>query len=85
MSQLLDEVTAVVRKVFDEDDIVLSESTTAADVEGWDSLMHLNIVIAIEKHFSIRFSTAEISQMKGDRQNVGTLLQLIAAKKGSSS
>ena len=84
MSQLLDEVTAVVRKVFDEDEIVLSESTTAAEVEGWDSLMHLNIVIALEKHFSIRFSTAEISQMKGDGQNVGTLLQLIAAKKGYS-
>jgi len=84
MSELLGRVTAVVRDVFGDDEITLTESTTADDVEGWDSLMHLNLIIALEKRFTIRFSTAEISDLKGDGQNVGSLLQLITAKRGAS-
>ena len=53
-------------EVFADDSIVLHDTTTAADVDGWDSLMHINIVIAVEKHFGIRFATAEISRLKGD-------------------
>ena len=85
MDQLLQDVTAVIRTVFSDDGIVLAASTTADKVEGWDSLMHLNIIVALEKRFGIRFSTAEISQLKGEDQNVGSLLQMIAAKKGSSA
>ena len=85
MSQLLQDVTQVVRTVFADDEIVLSETSTAEDVEGWDSLMHLNIMIALEKRFGIRFSTAEISQMKEEGQNIGSLLSLIAQKKGLSA
>jgi acyl carrier protein len=85
VSQLLQDVTQVVRTVFADDEIVLSETSTAEDVEGWDSLMHLNIMIALEKRFGIRFSTAEISQMKEEGQNIGSLLSLIAQKKGLSA
>ena len=85
MDQLLADVTTVIRTVFSDDGIVLAPGTTADEVEGWDSLMHLNIIVALEKRFGIRFSTAEISQLKGEDQNVGSLLQLIAAKKGSSA
>jgi acyl carrier protein len=85
VSELIEDVTAVVRSVFADDQISLTESTTAEDVDGWDSLMHLNVVIALEKRFGIRFSTAEISQMKEEGQNVGSLLRLIAAKKGHST
>jgi acyl carrier protein len=83
VSRLLVEVTAVVRDVFGDDEIALTESTAADDVEGWDSLMHLNLIIALEKRFGIRFSTAEIAHLKEDGQNVGSLLQLLTAKKGS--
>jgi acyl carrier protein len=82
VNRLLEEVTAVFRDVFGDEEIVLTESTTANDLDGWDSLMHLNLIIALEKHFGIRFSTADISNLKGDWQNVGSLLQLIAAKNG---
>jgi acyl carrier protein len=85
VSELLDEVTAIVRNVFADRQISLTEATTAEEVEGWDSLMHLNLIIALEKRFGIRFSTAEISHMKEEGQNVGALLQLIAAKKGHSA
>lgn len=82
MSDLLHDFTAVVRDVFADDQISLTESTTAGDVDGWDSLMHLNVVIALERRFRIRFSTAEISHLKEDGQNVGSILHLIAAKRG---
>jgi acyl carrier protein len=84
VTALLEEVSGVIRNVFGDDSIQLTESTTAEDVDGWDSLMHLNIMIALEKRFGIRFSTAEISQMKEDGQNIGTLLQLVAVKRGLS-
>lgn len=85
MSELLDDVTAVVRSVFSDNHISLTEATTADEVDGWDSLMHLNLIIALEKRFGIRFSTAEISNLKEAGQNVGTLLQLIVAKKGQTA
>lgn len=82
MSQVLEEVAGVIRTVFGDPDVVVTETTTAEDVDGWDSLMHLNLCIALEKKFGIRFSTAEISEMKEEGQNIGGLVRLIAAKKG---
>ena len=80
MSALLEEVTAVVRNVFADYEIKLTPTSTADEVDGWDSLMHLNVIIALEKRFSIRFSTAEISDLKEEGKNIGSLLDLIAAK-----
>ncbi len=68
------------REVFDDDALQISESTTAADVVGWDSLMHINLIIATEKRFGVRFATAEISEMKEEGQNVGTFLQVLEQK-----
>jgi len=85
VSSILSEVTEVVRDVFGEDDIVLTETTTAGDIDGWDSLMHLNLVIGFEQQFKVRFSTAEIAQMKETGENIGTLVQLIARKTGRST
>ena len=83
MNELGRTVKEVFCEVFGDDQLSLSETTTAADVEGWDPLMHLNLIIALEKRFAIRFSTAEISRLKEHGQNFGTLVQLIAAKRGT--
>jgi acyl carrier protein len=85
VSTIISEVTEVMRDVFGDDEIVLTETTTAGDVDGWDSLMHLNLVIGLERQFKIRFSTAEIAQMKEAGQNIGALVQLIARKTGRST
>ncbi|HEX9595784.1 MAG TPA: acyl carrier protein [Anaerolineales bacterium] len=79
----MQQVQEVFRSVFDDDSVVLTAETSAADVEGWDSMMHLNLIIALEKRFAIKFSTAEISGLKDSGQNVSTLLRLIASKKGA--
>lgn len=70
----------VFRQVFGDDEIVLRDTTTADDIDGWDSMMHINLIIAIEKRFGVKFATAEISRMKGEDQNVGTLVQLLEHK-----
>ncbi len=78
----LAELQGVFHEVFGDDGIVLKESTTADDVDGWDSLMHINLIVGIERHYKIKFATAEIARLKGDHQNVGTLLRVISAKLG---
>lgn len=60
----------------DNKDIVLSNTTTANDVEEWDSLTHIQLVVAIEKYFKIRFTSKEIQNWS----NIGDLVQSISAK-----
>lgn len=67
----------VFSEVFD-DDISLTPETTAADVDGWDSVMHVNLMLEIEAAFGVRFNSADVTGLK----NVGQLLDLIAAKAG---
>ena len=67
---------AVFRDVFDRDDIVITRSTTSADIEDWDSLANISVVVATEKEFNIKLSLKEIQSL----QNVGGMLDLVAAK-----
>jgi len=57
-------LTAVFQDVMDRDDIVLTHNTTAKDVEEWDSLSHIRLMVAIEKAFGVRFTNAEIEGLK---------------------
>lgn len=69
-------LTAVFQDVMDRDDIVLKETMTADDVEEWDSLSHIRLMVAVEKKFGVRFTNAEIEGLK----DVGSLVRLIATK-----
>ena len=71
-----DKLTTVFRDVFDEDDLVLTPETTADDVEGWDSLTHIRLVLAVSKAFGLKFSASEVGSFK----NVGEFADVIAAK-----
>jgi len=62
--------------VFDVDDLVITGDTTAEDIEEWDSLHHIRLVVAIERAFKIRFSNTEIESLK----NVGDLTKMIDHK-----
>ena len=75
-SEALEKVGAVFKDVLDNDDIVLDYSTTANDVEDWDSLNHIQLVVAVEKAFKIRFTSLEIQSWK----NVGEMLDCILSK-----
>jgi acyl carrier protein len=62
--------------VFDDEDIVIAPETTANDIDGWDSLSHVNLIVAVEAGFAIRFSHKEVLSFK----NVGDLLDCIDRK-----
>jgi len=81
VSDTLHRLKEVFLDVFDDEEIELSRSTTAADVEDWDSLMHVNLVLATERAFAIRFSSTEVAQLV----DVGELIDLVEAKKTDGS
>jgi acyl carrier protein len=70
---VLDELTSVFQQVFDDDELVVTRATTAADVEGWDSLTHVTLMLGIEKRFGIRFKSAQVASLK----NVGEMADLV--------
>jgi len=73
---ILNNLTEVFRQVFDDQDIVLNPETTADDVDGWDSLSHINLIMAIEMRFNISFARKEVLGFK----NVGALINCIQTK-----
>ena len=72
-NEVLAKVTESIRDVFDNDDIVVMESTVADDVEGWDSLMHITLIGTIEDEFDIKFAMKDVIGMK----NVGDMVDII--------
>jgi acyl carrier protein len=71
-----DELKKVILNALKLDDFELNEETTAPDVPGWDSLNHINVILAVEKHYGIRFKNLEILRLK----NVGDLQRLVDTK-----
>ena len=80
MAEIRDELQPVFRSVFGDDELVLRDEMTAEDIDGWDSMMTINLMIAIEKRFKIKFAAAELANIKADGQNIGTLCALVAKK-----
>jgi acyl carrier protein len=74
------ELQEIFRQVFDDPTIVLRDDMTAADVEGWDSVTHIDLLIAVERALGIKFATAEMSRLKEPDQNIGSFIRLIETK-----
>ena len=73
---VFDKLNEVLRDVFEDDEITVEDSTTAADVDGWDSLEHINLINAVEQEFDIKFNMGQIVSMK----NVGEMADIIISK-----
>ena len=70
---ILNDLQNIFRQVFEDDGIVISSETTADDIEVWDSLTHLQLIMQVEKKFKIKFKTSQIKNMK----NVGSMVEAI--------
>ena len=79
MSNTLERLQEVFQDVFDDDDLVVGRATVADDVEDWDSLQHVALVVNVERVFGIKFSSLEVAGL----DNVGTLVDLVDAKLAS--
>ena len=76
MTGILKRLGNVFQEVFDDDDLVITPQTTARDVDAWDSLMHVDLLLTVEKEFGVRFSSFEVAALKDVRE----LITLIESK-----
>jgi acyl carrier protein len=75
-AEILETLKALMIDVFDLDDVAVTEQTTAEDIEEWDSLSHVRLMVAIERKFGFRFTNSEIEALS----NVGDLVKIIESK-----
>ena len=74
MNEIYNRLNEVFREVFDDDSITVNAETTAADIEDWDSLTHIQLIAAVEDEFGVKLSMKQVSSMK----NVGEMAQILA-------
>jgi acyl carrier protein len=74
--ELKEKLQEVFREVFDDEDIVISEEMTADDIEDWDSLTHMELILNTEARFGVKFTTQEVLKLK----NVGEFISLLEKK-----
>ena len=74
--KITEKLNEVFRDVFDNEDITVTDATTADDIEEWDSLEHISLISAVEKTFKMRFTMKEVSGMK----NVGEMINILCER-----
>ena len=74
--EIMEKVQMIFRDVFDDDDLIITDSTNSSDIEDWDSLEHIALVVSMEKEFDLKFDLKEVNKLA----NVGEMVDLIASK-----
>ena len=70
---------AIFRDVFDDENLIICANTTASDIDEWDSLSHIRLILQIEKSFSVHFDASEIEKL----ENVGQMVELLCAREAN--
>lgn len=73
------DLAEIFEDVMDLDDVTLEDTTTANDIEEWDSLSHVRLIVAVERHYAVKFSNAEIEGLK----QFGDIVRLVQEKKAA--
>ena len=76
-AELFEKIQEIFRDIFDDENLIIDESTNSDDIDDWDSLNHINLVVAIESEVNIKFNFDELATLK----DVGAMLDLILLKK----
>ena len=74
--EILAQVTDLLRDLLDNDALELTFETSAGEVDGWDSVTHVSLLVAVQQHFGVKFRTAELEGLR----NVGHLVDLILTR-----
>jgi acyl carrier protein len=76
-ASIKEELVEIFEDVMDLDDVEVTDATTANDIEEWDSLSHVRLIVAVERHYGVKFSNAEIEGLK----QFGDIVKLVQEKK----
>jgi acyl carrier protein len=79
LDEIHGELTRIFRGVFDDDGLEITDTTSAKDIDDWDSLNHINLIVVIEKQFRIKLSTPDVNKLR----NIGDMKQMIQQKIGN--
>ena len=74
--EIMEKVNEIFRDVFDDDTLVIVDSTNSDDIEDWDSLEHISLIISMEKEFNLKFDIKEVNKL----ENVGGMVDMIKEK-----
>ncbi len=74
--EIMEKVRRIFREVFDDETLEIKDSTNSSDIEDWDSLEHIALVVSMEKEFDLKFDLKEVNALA----NVGEMVDLIASK-----
>jgi acyl carrier protein len=74
--EVVERLNPLFRDIFDDDAISVTDDTTAADIDGWDSLAHITLILGVEREFRIKMTAAEVGSLK----NVGQMIDIITAR-----
>ncbi len=69
-------VQGIFRDVFDDEELIITDDTNSDDIEDWDSLEHISLIISMEKEFNLKFDIKEVNKL----ENVGQMIDLIVGK-----
>jgi acyl carrier protein len=75
-TEIFEKITPIMREVFDDDGLAIERTLTAEDVDGWDSLNHIRLIVSVERAFGLKFTALETGKLK----NVGEFVDLIQSK-----
>ena len=74
--EIMEKVNEIFREVFADEDLVITDSTNSDDIEDWDSLEHISLIISMEKEFNLKFDIKEVNKL----ENVGQMVDMIKDK-----
>lgn len=75
MDQILNDLQNLFREVFQDDGLSINRHTSANDIDDWDSLMHVNLIVNVEKSFDVRFSSSEVAKLNDVEELAGLIIQ----------
>lgn len=76
MTEIFERITPIIREVLDDDALVVDRALSADQVDGWDSLNHIRLIVTVERAFGMKFTASETGRLK----NVGEFVDLIRSK-----
>lgn len=74
--EVMSKVTEIFRDVFDDEELVITDETNSSDIEDWDSLEHIALIVSMEKEFDMKFDIKEVNKL----ENVGEMIDMIMSK-----